>query len=323
MKTIKPTALYYRILKYQPENYDRLKKEFNLIELDTPENDTSEQLNKIDVLFAPLGYMVDQKKIDACPKLKVIASNTTGHPHIDVEYARSKGIYVACLKFAPDFLKKITPTAELTWGLVIALTRRIFPAYQSVLNGEWDRRPYGAPSMLSRMSLGVVGHGRLGSMVARYGTAFNMKVRYFDPYVSESDCGAERCHTLEELVAISDITTIHVPHEPETENMFDRCIFSRFKPQSYLINTSRGELIDWEALLHCLGTGRLAGAALDVFQGEFDPDFQQRFAFSPVLSYAKEHSNLILTPHVGGSTLDAWTLTEAHTIDMAKKVLAQ
>jgi phosphoglycerate dehydrogenase-like enzyme len=318
---VKPTALYYRILKYQPANYARLHNEFELIELETPDDDRPEYLNEISVLFAPLGYMVDRQKINACPKLKVIASNTTGHPHIDVEYARSRGIYVACLKYASDFLKRITPTAELTWGLIIALTRGICPAYQSVLEGSWDRRPHGTPAMLSRMSLGIVGHGRLGSMVARYGRAFNMRVRYFDPYVSRSDSGAERCPTLEELVAISDITTIHVPHEPETENMFDHRMFNRFKPKSYLVNTARGELIDWKALLNALETGLLAGAALDVFQGEFEPDFQQHFHKNPVLKYAQEHDNLILTPHIGGSTLDAWTLTEAHAIDMAMNFL--
>jgi phosphoglycerate dehydrogenase-like enzyme len=318
----KPTALYYRMLKYQSENYRRLQKEFRLIEVDTPENDLPEYLGRIDVLFAPLGYLVDRSKIDACPNLKVIASNTTGHPHIDVDYARSRGIQIACLKYAQDFLKRITPTAELTWGLIIALTRGIFPAYQSVLNGNWDRRPHGAPSMLSRMSLGVVGHGRLGSMVARYGQAFNMKVRYFDPYVASSDTGAERCRTLEELVTASDITTIHVPHEPETENMFNHKIFNMFKPNSYLVNTARGELLDWKAMLQALDSGRLAGAALDVFQGEFKPDFQQDFHLNPILKYAQEHPNLILTPHVGGSTMDAWTLTEAHTIDMVTKALA-
>src|ERR1043166_4819836 len=104
----RPTALYYRILRYQPENLDRLKDEFDLIVLDTPADDRPEILSRLDVLFAPLGYQVDRTKIDACNRLKVIASNTTVHPHIDVEYAHRRGIAVACLKFAPDFLVRIT-----------------------------------------------------------------------------------------------------------------------------------------------------------------------------------------------------------------------
>lgn len=317
----RPTALYYRMLKYQPENLERLHREFELQELDTPAQDTPELLAQVEVLFAPLGYMVDVSKINACPRLKVIVSNTTGHPHIDVEYARSKGVYVACLKFAQEFLHTITPTAELTWGLIIALTRNVFPAHRACLAGQWDRRPFGAPAMLSSMRLGIVGLGRLGSMIARYGKAFGMAVSYYDPYVDEVPDGVYRFDRLDELVADSDVITIHVPHEQETEGMFNREVFKRFKPGAYLINTARGELVDWEALLEALRSGHLTGVATDVFEGEFVPGFAERFPSHPVLEYARAHTNLILTPHIGGSTIDAWRLTEAHAIDMALEFL--
>lgn len=310
-------ALYYRMLRYQPENLAKLEREFDLQILDTPADDTPELLSRVEVLFAPLGYSVDRQKIDACPKLRAIVSNTTGHPHIDVEYAQSKGTHVACLKFAQEFLRTITPTAELTWGMIIALTRNLIPAHRAALGGAWDRRPFGAPAMLSSMSLGVVGHGRLGTLVARYGRAFGMRVRYYDPFVSSSSEGAERVETIEALVGQSEVVTLHVPHEKETEELISRAVLERFKPGSYLINTSRGELLDWEALLDHLQSGHLAGAALDVFEGEFVPGFAERFPSHPVLTYARTHDNLILTPHIGGSTIDAWRLTEAHAIDMA------
>ncbi len=313
----KPVALYYRILKYQPENLATLEREFELTTLDSPEQDSAEILARTEVLFAPLGYMVDAAKIDACPRLKAIVSNTTGHPHIDVEYARGKSIFVACLKFAQAFLKTITPTAELTWGLLLALTRNLVPAHTAALGGVWDRRPFGGRAMLSSLSLGIVGHGRLGTMVARYGKAFGMKVRYYDPYVEVSSEGAERKPTLASLVEQSDVVTILVPHEKETEGMFSAEIFARFKPGSYLINTARGELLDWNALHDSLQSGRLSGAALDVFDGEFVPGFAARFPSHPLLQYAREHSNLLITPHIGGSTVDAWRLTESHAIDMA------
>lgn len=314
---MKPTALYYRMLRYQVENFARLEQEFSLIQLDTPAQDTCEILESVEVLFAPLGYQVDKVKIDSCPKLKAIVSNTTGHPHIDVDYASQRGIYVACLKFASDFLRSITPTAELTWGLVIALTRNIVPAHTAALAGQWDRRPFGAPAMLSRMSLGIVGHGRLGTLVARYGKAFGMKVRYFDPYVDFSAEGAEKVNSLESLVSQSDIVTVLVPHEKETEGMFDERVFGCFKHGSYLVNTARGELIDWNALLDSLESGRLAGVALDVFEGEFVPGFAARYPQHSLLKYARAHNNVILTPHIGGSTIDAWRETEAHAIEMA------
>lgn len=317
----KPTALYYSILKYQQENLDRLHQAFRVIELPDPSHDTAEILAKVEVLFAPLGYQVDRAKIDGAPRLKVIASNTTGHPHIDVIHAGSKGIRVACLKYAQRFLSTITPTAELTWGLIILLTRNLLAANRSVLHGKWDRRPFGAPAMLSSLDLGIVGLGRLGGMVARYGKAFGMRVRYYDPYVESADPDIIRVESLTELVAQSDIITIHVPHEPETEGMFDEEIFAACKPGSYLINTARGELIDWQAFLASLESGRLAGAAIDVFEGEFVPGFADRFPDHPVLEYARSHDNLFITPHIGGSTIDAWRKTEGHTIDMVLQFL--
>lgn len=318
---MKPVALYYRMLKYQPENLARLRAEFDLFELDTPAQDTADLLGRVEVLFAPLGFLVDRPKIDACPRLRAIVSNTTGHPHIDVSYARDKGVYVACLKFAQDFLRTITPTAELTWGLVIALTRGLMTAHRAALSGVWDRRPFGAPKMLSRMSLGIVGHGRLGTMVARYGKSFGMTVRYYDPYVDYSTEGAERIDSLRGLVALSDVVTVLVPHEKETTGMFDRDVFSSFKPGSYFVNTARGELVDWKALLDALRSGQVAGAALDVFEGEFAPGFAERFPVHPFLEYARTHDNVILTPHIGGSTVDAWRETEACAIDMALRYL--
>ena len=322
MQSSKPIAVYYRILKYQPENYARLERVFDLRVLDTPSDLSAALSRDVEVLFAPLGYQLDATIMDTCPSLKVIVSNTTGHPHIDVEHARKKGIHVACLKFAPDFLKSITPTAELTWGLMIALTRNIVPAHRAALNGNWDRRPFGAPAMLSSMSLGIVGHGRLGGMVAGYAKSFRMTVRYYDPFVTASEHGAQRCDTLEELVGSCDIITVHVPHEKSTEQLISREVLSCFKPGSYLINTARGELLDWKAILDALESGHLAGAAFDVFEGEFAPEFSEKFRTHPVLEYARTHDNLLLTPHIGGSTIDAWRRTESYAIDMALDYLS-
>ena len=322
MRGSRPIAVYYRVLKYQMENYARLERDFDLRVVDTPSDLSPELARDVEVLFAPLGYQLDAALIDACPNLKVIVSNTTGHPHIDVDHARRKGIFVACLKFAPEFLRTITPTAELTWGLVIALTRNIVPAHRSALNGLWDRRLFGAPAMLSSMSLGIIGHGRLGAMVGRYAKAFGMSVRYYDPFVDPPGNGPARCDTIEALVEVSDIVSLHVPHEKDTEKMIDRHVLGRFKRNSYLINTARGELLDWAAVLEALESGHLSGAAFDVFEGEFAPGFNDRFQTHPVLEYARTHDNLLLTPHIGGSTVDAWRLTEAHAIDMAIDYLA-
>lgn len=316
----KSVALYYGMLRYQPESLKLLHNVFDVIQVDTPADDTPDILERTEVLFAPLGYQVDRAKIDACPNLKVVASNTTGHPHIDVDYCREKGIEVACLKFAQDFLAEITPTPELTFGLILALTRNIVPAHQSTLDGQWDRRPFGAPAMMSRMNLGVVGLGRIGRRVAHFGEVFGMAVRYFDPFVDSK--AFDRCDDLCELAAWADVLTIHLPHEEETEGLIGTAVIGSMKPGAYLVNTARGELLDWAALLQGLESGRIGGAALDVFDGEFAPDFQGSFKDHPFLAYACQHNNVILTPHIGGSTVDAWRETEIKTIEMARDAVA-
>lgn len=320
-KVSKDCLIYYQILNYQPENLHLLEKNFKVITLPDPTHDTPEILKEANVILAPLGHFLGREKIANSPKLRVIGSNTTGHPHIDVEYARKKGVRVVTLKEQYDFLKTITATAELTWGLVIALTRNIVPAYLSVMDGQWNRRPFGGPSMLSKMTLGVAGYGRLGEMVASYGRCFGMQVMYYDPRVNCLEPGIIRARSLEELVSGSDIVTIHIPHETETEGLFSADIFAAFKKGSFLINTSRGELVDQNALLGCLNDGVLAGAAVDVLEGEFVCGFNSNITQNPLWQYAQKHNNLIITPHIGGSTIDSWKLTEEYTIKSILDVL--
>jgi phosphoglycerate dehydrogenase-like enzyme len=315
----RPAALYYTVLKYQPESLAALHDAFEVTELESPNEDTPELLAGTEVLFAPLGFMVDRAKIDACPKLRVVASNTTGHPHIDVDYCRAKGVEVACLKFAQDFLDSITPTAELSFGMIIAVTRNMMRAHEAALSGTWDRRPFGAPAMLSRMKLGVVGLGRLGGKVARMAAAADMDVRYYDPSVRSDLYG--QAVDLTELAAWCDVLTIHVPHEPDTEGLISRDIMAAMPAGGYVVNTSRGELIDWAALQDLLASGHLAGAALDVFEGEFEEGFQGRYGEHPFLAFARTHGNVLITPHVGGSTVDAWRETELKTIEMARRAV--
>ncbi|MFA6273125.1 MAG: D-isomer specific 2-hydroxyacid dehydrogenase family protein [Candidatus Paceibacterota bacterium] len=306
--------LYYKCLKFQPKSLALLKRNFEIISLNNPGKDTKKLLESIEISFAPLGFFFNREKIDSMPKLKIIASNTTGYPHIDVDYAKTKGIKVITLKGENKFLDTITPTAELTWGLIIALTRHLIPASRFVLGGKWDRRPFGGQTMLSRLTLGVVGLGRLGKMVAEYGKAFRMKVIYYDPFVKSADPELLKMSNLKSLASKADIITVHVPAEKENTGLVGKYVFDKMKKGSYFVNTSRAELVDHRALLQALRSGHLAGAALDVFTGEFERDINQKLKKHPLLDYAKRHSNLLITPHIGGSTQDAWLETELFTI---------
>lgn len=222
------------------------------------------------------------------------------------------------------FLSSVTPTAEHTWGLLLAVMRRIPWAFRSVLRGEWDRRPFAASAMLSSMSLGIVGLGRLGKMVAVQGKAFRMEVRYYDPSESVPPIeGLIKCDTIEQLVSLSDVVSLHIPLTPESEGFISREVLERFKRGAYLVNTSRGEVVDTVAMLAMLDSGHLGGAALDVFPGEFVPGFGDMFKYDPLLEYARTHDNLVLTPHIGGSTIDAWRMTEERTIRLVLAYLVR
>lgn len=309
----KPRLLYYEILKYQKSNIDILNDYFEVTTLPDPDYNQPGTLNEIEVLLAPLGFFFGQDIIDACPNLRIIGSNTTGEPHVDRAYAESRGISVVSLKDDQEFLNRVTPTAEHTWGLILAVTRRVPWAFNAVLNGEWNRRSFGARKMLSEMDLGIVGLGRLGKMIAGYGEAFRMNVRYYDPYVNEIESLIlEKAGTLYELVHTSDIVSVHVPLNNETKGLINKEVFRHFKNGAYLINTSRAEIVDKHFLLKSLQSKRLAGAGLDVLDGEFQKGFDA--SAHELVNYAKEHDNLLITPHIGGSTIDAWTKTEGRII---------
>jgi D-3-phosphoglycerate dehydrogenase len=308
---MKPVALYFRILKYRPENLHLLHANFNVIDLEHPEEIDKIDSTTIQLLFAPLGFMVDANYMDKLPCLKVIASNTTGIPHIDKTEAEKRGIKVCALHDEQIFLDTITPTAEHTIGLIMAANRRIPACHSYVLSGKWDRKPWGAPRMLSKMKLGIVGYGRLGKKTSEVGRALGMSVNYYDPYV---DGGSSSLH---HLAMNSDVLSIHAVANQETRNLVSREILELLPKNAIVVNTARGELLDTNALLDLLENQHLWAAALDTIDGEYALNFEAELQNSRLLKYAKEHDNLILTPHIGGSTVDAWTATERRVIDKA------
>jgi D-3-phosphoglycerate dehydrogenase len=310
----KPRLLYYTLLSYQPENVALMRDHFDVVELPDPRRDDDATLASLDACCAPLGFPFDARKMDRCPKLQAIVTNTTGVPHIDMDAAAARRIAVFSLKDEQRFLDTITPTAEHAIGLLLALTRRIPWSFDAVKGGRWNRFDFGAPTMLSRMSLGVIGYGRLGRKVARFGQTLGMQVAFHDPY-QVGDGVAEKVDDLKALVARSDAVSLHVPAVPQTARMIDADVIAAFKPGSWFVNTARAELVDETALLQALQDGRIAGYAADVLDGEFDPAFKA--ARHPLVRYAQAHDNVLLTPHIGGSTYDAWRETQGRVLELA------
>ncbi|MCF8106054.1 MAG: hydroxyacid dehydrogenase [Desulfohalobiaceae bacterium] len=309
-------AIYFDILNYTGENLSLLQDSFDLIRLEDPSQLRPGHLAEASLLFAPLGYFFGREFFEKAPCLRVIASNTTGVPHIDEQAAAERGIRVFSLKGETGFLERITPTAELTLGLILCLTRNMIPARESVLDGRWNRWDFGGQAMLSRMSLGIVGLGRLGRIVAGYGAALGMEVRFYDPCPpGDRSLTCTRMTSLQDLLCCSDIVSVHADLHEHNIHLFDREAFSAFKPGAYFINTARGELVDSLALIRALEEGILKGAALDVLDHEFEPGFAARAGTHPLVEYARKNNNLIITPHIAGSTRDAWHLTQRFVID--------
>jgi D-3-phosphoglycerate dehydrogenase len=270
-------------------------------------------LSDVSVLVIRLRYLLNREFLDQAPQLKIISTATTGLDHIDLQLAQSRNIAVLSLRGETEFLRTVTATAEHTWGLLLALIRHIPQAHYSVMSGDWNRDRFFGRELQGR-TLGIVGLGRIGQMVARYGLAFRMKVIAYDPFQTEWLDGVARATSLKDLAAASDVLSIHVPLSGETTHLIGRDELADLKPGAIVLNTSRGAVLDESALLDSLGDGRIGGAALDVIHDEYSTTSDLR---DRLLRYAASHENLLITPHLGGATHDSLEKVE---VFMAEKL---
>lgn len=248
-------------------------------------------------LDASMRVRITAAMVADAPDLRVVVTATTGADHIDGAALARRGIPLLTLKGQTEVLNGLTPAAELSWLLLLACARSLPAARDHVVDGGWDRTRFPGV-MLRGRALGIIGCGRIGQWMARYGHAFGMACRGYDPYLTDWPAHLTRSD-LPELLAVSDFVTLHVHLTDATRGLLRRQHFEAMKPGAVFVNTSRGELIDETALLDALRSGRLRGAGLDVLTGE--PDV----ADHPLRRYAAEHANLIITPHIGGYSPDA------------------
>ncbi len=300
-----------RILNAEPLNYhDQARRVLvSLGRLDELSPDRSQLiacLAHYDILITRLGFQIDREVIDAGPNLKAIVTATTGLDHIDTGYAGQQGIKVLSLKGETEFLNSIPATAEHTWGLLLALLRQIPWAFQSVLHGEWDRDQFRGHD-LGGKRLGIVGLGRIGQKIARYGLAFGMRVYAYNPPPVLQIPGVTLCGSLPELLPQSDVLSLHVPLNSTTEGLIGARELALLPPGAVVVNTARGAVLKEGDLLKALESGRLGGAALDVLTDERQQGPVQR---ERLLAYAGSHTNLLITPHIGGATDESMGNTE-------------
>jgi len=263
------------------------------------------------ILIVQLGLNVDRAVLDAAKNLKIIATATTGLDHIDVEYAKNKGITIISLKDESAFLKSITSTAELALGMMISLARNIPSAIQSVLAGNWDRESHRGIS-LSTKTLGIIGMGRLGRMMAQYGKGLGMNVLFSDPKVAGGV-------TLEELLQTADVISLHVHLDEHTKNLINETSLKIIKTGALLINTARGNIVDEAAVIKALESKKLGGYATDVLSDELS--FINNKATSALIEYAMTHRNVIITPHIGGTTVESRQATDIFISNKVNELL--
>ncbi len=276
------------------------------------QEDVQTALTNYDVIWIRLGLTIRKNDLPSTLHCKFIISATTGLNHIDVEEINKAGCKVLSLKGKVKFLEKITATAEHTIGLLLSLVRMIPAAHTSVLNGNW-KRDFFKGRELSGKIFGILGYGRLGKIVAKYCKAFDMKIMVYDPFVIVHDHEIKCAESAEELFQSADYITIHIPLNDATYGLIGKKLLGLMKPDSCLVNTSRGEIIVEADLLTALKQKTMAGAALDVVNDE------ESFSESnPLVQYAQEHDNLLITPHIGGCTSDSMEKCEEFMAQLLK-----
>ena len=276
--------------------------------------DIPEALMQYDVFWFRLAHQLDEKVLHPDMRCKILASPVTGIDHIDESLCQEYGIKIVSLRGEREFLREVRATAEMAIGMAIALMRNIPQAAQSVKAGEWDRDRFRG-NELYRKTAGIIGFGRLGRIVAEYFHAFGMQVLACDNRKVEVPEWITFTDSLDELVQQSDLVSLHVNYHKGTHHLIGADVFRQMKNESVFINTSRGGIVDEEALLFALEEGRIKGAALDVLQGE--PDIDQDH---PLVAYAKTHNNLLILAHIGGNTYESFEKTEQF---IAQKVVEE
>ncbi|MCC6754586.1 MAG: hypothetical protein IT266_11450 [Saprospiraceae bacterium] len=264
-----------------------------------------EAFGNCDAMIFRLGFSILREDLSANQRCRFIATPVTGTDHIDEAACREMGIAVISLRGEREFLSKVPATAEHTFALMLALVRRIVPAANHVREGQFNRDRFRGTE-LSGKTLGIIGYGRLGSMVASYARAFGMRVLANDIDEDREDlsAGLVFCE-LDILLDQSDIISLHIDYNKANHHFAGASFFARMRRGAFLINTARGALIDGAALVEAIDSGHLGGAALDVVEGEPDVCFD-----APLLNYLQHSERLIITPHIGGNTVESFQRTE-------------
>ncbi|HEX2127891.1 MAG TPA: phosphoglycerate dehydrogenase [Solirubrobacterales bacterium] len=294
--------------KIAESGIDLLREHFDVeLGLEWDNGQLEERIGEFDAILIRSATKLTSDLIERAGNLKVIGRAGTGVDNVDIEAATKRGIIVAN---APE--SNSIAAAEHTLALALALCRNVPQAHGSLIEGRWERSRFGGNELYGK-TLGVIGFGRIGQLVAKRAQAFDMDVLAFDKFVTPErfrELGVEGMETLDELYARADVITLHVPKTPETENMIGDDAIAKMRDGARIVNCARGPLVDLDALERGLESGKLAGAALDVFP-------EEPFTEHPLF----ERDDVVVTPHLGASTAEAQDRAGTDTAEQVKRAL--
>ncbi len=274
----------------------------------TPENTRDEVLAAIaraTAVLNPGDLKIDAALLDGSPHLKIIANASRGFDNLDPGELAHRGIWATNV---PDAFT--ASTAEVTMGLLLMVMRRLAEGDAYVRRGDWIRFVPGEwdGHTLVGKTIGLLGYGLIGKAVAKRARAFDMEVIYHQRH--EDSTAPDEYVSFDDLLARSDVVSLHTPLTPETTHLFNRATFARMKPGAVLINTARGRMVEDAALLEALESGQLGGAGLDVV--EFEPQ---------VGAALRERLDVVITPHLGGGTQESRRNAQLHAVNNVRLVL--
>jgi D-3-phosphoglycerate dehydrogenase len=283
-----------------------LRRHFDVdLGADWPDGELAQRIGEYDGILIRSATKLTSELIERADRLSVIGRAGVGVDNVDVEAATKRGIVVAN---APE--SNVVTAAEHTMALLLALARNIPQAYASLTAGKWERSKFSGVELYEK-TLGILGFGRIGQLVAQRARGFGMRVLAYDPYVSAEryrELGVEKAGSVEDIYAEADFITVHLPKTPETVGFLGEAAFAAMRDGVRVLNVARGGLVDEVALQQALDSGKVAGAALDVFPSE-------PMTESPLFAYP----NVIVTPHLGASTAEA---TDRAGYQSAEQVVA-
>ena len=268
------------------------------------DKDLANHIKDCEIVVIRSATKLTKEVLDKAEQLKIIARCGVGIDNVDLDFAKSKNIFVTNSPSA-----NLISVVELTVALIISVSRKLSLADSHLKKGEWNRSQFLGYELYGK-TLGIVGFGKAGRLVADRMKSFGMSIVFYDPYVTDWN-GSEESVELDDLLRTADVVTIHVIKTKDTENLISKDMLDLLKPSSIIVNTSRGGVLDEDYLFELLESEKIFGAGLDVYSNE-PPENVDRY----------NGLNLVTTPHIGASTNEAQLKAGLETIENIKKILA-